>query len=1064
MNEIPLISQHLLVLRRCQRPYGTTKVQDNEIFLDFSLPGQQNFGEMAKHKAGASSVGVRTRFYFQFITTPTSDTPGTTLLLHFDTKRYIFGEITEGTQRACIQRGVGLKKVRGLFLAGKTHWNNGGLIGMILTMADVQQSEMDDDSGKRPRLDIYAGPMQLHSLACARRFVFRTGMPLSVHEVDARKSIADLQPIHEDENIRVWSLATSASSATNDVAVNEQQFRGEQELRKQVVDNMFDSDWRRDQLFHSKLKDVKFPAVVFVRDPETKALVNHQVFDIQSTPLDPETEVLHRNPWPASTVGELPQVSGLSRNVAMSYIVKGHAQRGSFDVQRAKAVGLKPGPKYAKLAAGDSVESDDGLGTTITPDMVLSPTRPGRGLAMFDVPSVDHLDDLVRQLDGRADDLLEGLEAAVWMTRGEVLQTPQFQILQDQLKDMKHIISDASLCNDHLTHDSSALSSGRLAHVVPELFSIPRFNNSAAYSPAVNQSAAEVRKLLDNPQVLLAKRGLEVHVEPIFELAEHEVPPNLDINSFATSMEPAVQKLLPDNTPLLQSPDSSFISGADLTEPEIVTLGTGSAAPSKYRNVSAVLLRLPDGVGNYLFDCGEGTLGQLKRLYSADQLDEILFNLRAIWISHLHADHHLGTVSVLQAVHKIVERLCKEGRPRPSPPYLLSEINMIDYIDEYQSVLGIPTEALVKPVACEPFEGLTCRGQPFDIRQNDSHIQDWRTCKVSHCHGAQAVSVTFKNGFKFSYSGDCRPSDYFCNIGADSDVLVHEATFDDGMEGDARAKKHSTTGEAVGVALGMRAKNLILTHFSQRYQKIPVFSSVKMPERVSDEEMIDDDDAEMTNGTTNHAGLDEPSHLVPTLSASSWTEPDAARELPIAVAFDLMHIKVSQIKFMKKFFPAISKMFEIEEEKRDKARRDVAEQTKLENENRKLTRTQAMSKNAIKQAEMNREKQIEVNKENKRKKTKRKASGSDVDGAKQTQTAVSAKGREQSTAKSGDQSVGTELVEPEKSLGDSAAAGEKDALGDTGVAANGLETRSLDATKEGKDLADQNPLKRHKAE
>lgn len=45
---------------------------------------------------------------------------------------------------------------------------------------------------------------------------------------------------------------------------------------------------------------------------------------------------------------------------------------------------------------------------------------------------------------------------------------------------------------------------------------------------------------------------------------------------------------------------------------EIVLLGTGSSQPSKYRNVSSILINL-FSKGSLLFDCGEGTLGQLKR-------------------------------------------------------------------------------------------------------------------------------------------------------------------------------------------------------------------------------------------------------------------------------------------------------------------------------------------------------------------------------------------------------------------------------------------------------------------
>lgn len=109
---------------------------------------------------------------------------------------------------------------------------------------------------------------------------------------------------------------------------------------------------------------------------------------------------------------------------------------------------------------------------------------------------------------------------------------------------------------------------------------------------------------------------------------------------------------------------------------------------------------------------------------------------------------------------------------------------------------------------------------------------------MEHCSGAQAISIKFANNFQFSYSGDCRPSEEFAIIGKGSDVLVHEATFDDDMEGDALAKKHSTTGEALGVAAKMEAKNVILTHFSQRYQKLPVMENMKMPssEKLSSEQ------------------------------------------------------------------------------------------------------------------------------------------------------------------------------------------------------------------------------------
>lgn len=49
-----------------------------------------------------------------------------------------------------------------------------------------------------------------------------------------------------------------------------------------------------------------------------------------------------------------------------------------------------------------------------------------------------------------------------------------------------------------------------------------------------------------------------------------------------------------------------------------------------------------------------------------------------------------------------------------------------------------------------------------------------------------------------------------------------QATFDDGMRADAVAKKHSMTGEAIRTGMDANVYRIILTHFSQRYPKIPV--------------------------------------------------------------------------------------------------------------------------------------------------------------------------------------------------------------------------------------------------
>jgi ribonuclease Z len=61
--------------------------------------------------------------------------------------------------------------------------------------------------------------------------------------------------------------------------------------------------------------------------------------------------------------------------------------------------------------------------------------------------------------------------------------------------------------------------------------------------------------------------------------------------------------------------------------------------------------------------------------------------------------------------------------------------------------------------------------------------------------------------------------------GRGSDLLIHEATMEDELVREAHSKLHSTTSQAIEVGLRMGAKFTLLTHFSQRYAKLPRFNA-----------------------------------------------------------------------------------------------------------------------------------------------------------------------------------------------------------------------------------------------
>lgn len=85
--------------------------------------------------------------------------------------------------------------------------------------------------------------------------------------------------------------------------------------------------------------------------------------------------------------------------------------------------------------------------------------------------------------------------------------------------------------------------------------------------------------------------------------------------------------------------------------PQIVFLGTGSCIPNKTRNVSSILLHLSKS-SCILLDCGEGTWGQIVRFYGQSKALEVLKNLKGIYVSHLHADHHIGLIGLLKERQK----------------------------------------------------------------------------------------------------------------------------------------------------------------------------------------------------------------------------------------------------------------------------------------------------------------------------------------------------------------------------------------------------------------------------
>lgn len=268
----------------------------------------------------------------------------------------------------------------------------------------------------------------------------------------------------------------------------------------------------------------------------------------------------------------------------------------------------------------------------------------------------------------------------------------------------------------------------------------------------------------------------------------------------------------------------------------VCMLGTGCAVPSKHRAPSAIYLHAYER-GGVLLDCGEGTLGQMHALLGPQRTAAALRGLGAIFISHHHADHHLGVARLLVAVEAARNQAADEAggfdpdaplpRGAPPPSSLPRDAPLLVVGPRVLGTCLASCFALLPPAlrpryqfeSCGAFNSPRSLGRDHLLRRTGLGLAAAQCVPVVHCADAWGVVLTHTDGWRVVYSGDTRPCDALVAAGQGATLLIHEATFDDDLSDDAKAKRHSTRSEALGIARRMRAHRTILTHLSQRYHR-----------------------------------------------------------------------------------------------------------------------------------------------------------------------------------------------------------------------------------------------------
>jgi ribonuclease Z len=275
---------------------------------------------------------------------------------------------------------------------------------------------------------------------------------------------------------------------------------------------------------------------------------------------------------------------------------------------------------------------------------------------------------------------------------------------------------------------------------------------------------------------------------------------------------------------------------------ELIILGNSSASPTVDRHHTAQYFQF--GADRILIDCGEGTQ---KRLLE----EGVAYNkIDHIFISHLHGDHYLGLVGLLNTMGL-------NGRKKDINIYAPKELKAI--LDAHFTVSGhylnfpihmhphkdgaytVTLKQLT--VTCFPMvHRLPCHGFSFKELQNELPLNieacqtldlpihlykdikkgeniDWNGETIAN----KTLTLPQGKPLSYAYMSDTRYTPLLADYVTEATLLYHETTFLHNLVDRAEMTAHSTAYEAGLFANQSAVYQLIIGHFSSRYTDLNEF-------------------------------------------------------------------------------------------------------------------------------------------------------------------------------------------------------------------------------------------------
>ncbi|MGB9002802.1 MAG: ribonuclease Z [Nitrosotalea sp.] len=269
---------------------------------------------------------------------------------------------------------------------------------------------------------------------------------------------------------------------------------------------------------------------------------------------------------------------------------------------------------------------------------------------------------------------------------------------------------------------------------------------------------------------------------------------------------------------------------------KLVFLGTSAAQPTIERGMTCICLVLDKEI--LMFDAGEGA-------QVAFQKAKLGWNKKMkIFVTHLHGDHCVGILGLLQtmSLQNRTESLDIFGPPGIDE-FLAANLKILNFgltfpvriirikegpvfddstytIQVCEAEHSIPAYSYLFAEKDRPGKFYPEKAKQLGVPEGElwHELQGGKEVRVGEkTIKPSDVMGEKRAGRKIGISGDTRPTKKLEEFFKGCDYITFDSTYSDTLRDKAKENYHSTSVEAAELAKRAGVSNLILTHFSARY-------------------------------------------------------------------------------------------------------------------------------------------------------------------------------------------------------------------------------------------------------